>query len=180
MCTCDVTLLVGGAAGATTNCMANTNSTITFWVMDLNQQLTASVILTNAELDTTSEIILSKLYYILSSFRIYVLLLCVGSYDVQSIAVDSPAPNAVTLNASYLENSPAMGVVFVLLFTDDAGSVNFTKSLYLVLDNVESSGFIQHNVTQGEYSVVAFDVESNGRPWNSSAAPDRVIITGEG
>ena len=104
----------------------------------------------------------------------------VGSYDVQSIVVDSPAPNAVTLDASYLKNSPAMGVVFVLLFTDDAGSVNFTKSLYLVLDNVQSSGFIQHNVTRGEYSVVAFDVESNGRPWNSSAAQDRVITTGEG
>ena len=110
----------------------------------------------------------------------YISYWCVGSYDVQSIAVDSSAPNAVTLNASYLENSLAMGVVFVLLFTDDAGSVNFTKSLYLVLDNVESSGFIQHNVTRGEYSVVAFDVESNGRVWNSSAAQDRVIITGEG
>ena len=104
----------------------------------------------------------------------------VGSYDVQSIAVDSPAPNAVTLNASYLENSPAMGVVFVLLFTDDAGSVNFTKSLYLVLDKVESSGFIQHDVTRGEYRVVAFDVESNGRLTNSPAVRDRVIITGEG
>ena len=104
----------------------------------------------------------------------------VGSYDVQSIAVDSSAPNSVTLNASYLENSPAVGVVFVLLFTDDADSVNFTKSLYLVLDNVQSSVFIQHSVTRGEYSVVAFDVESNGRPWNSSAAQDRVIITGEG
>ena len=104
----------------------------------------------------------------------------VGSYDVQSIAVDSPAPNAVTLNASYLENSPAVGVVFVLLFTDDAGSVNFTKSLYLVLNNMESNGFIQHNVTRGEYSVVAFDVESNGRLWNSPAAQDRVIDTAEG
>ena len=104
----------------------------------------------------------------------------VGSYDVQSIAVDSPAPNAVTLNANYLENSPAVGVVFVLLFTDDVGSVNFTKSLYLVLDNVQSSRFIQHNVTRGEYSVVAFDVESNGRPWNSPATEDRVIVTGEG
>ena len=62
----------------------------------------------------------------------------------------------------------------MLLFTDDAGSFNFTKSLYLVLDNVQSSQFIQHNVTRGEYSVVAFDVESNGRPWNSSAAQDRV------
>ena len=105
----------------------------------------------------------------------------VGSYDVQSIAVDGPAPNAVTLNASYLENSPAVGVVFVLLFTDDAGSFNFTKSLYLVLDNVQSSGFIQHNVTRGEYSVLAFDVE---RRWKAleqpSCARETVTVGGEG
>ena len=94
--------------------------------------------------------------------------------------MDSPAPNAVTLSVSYLENSPAMGVVFVLLFTDDAGTVNFTKSLYLVLDKVQSSAFIKHDISQGEYSVVAFDVESNGRPWSSPAVQDRVIITGEG
>ena len=103
-----------------------------------------------------------------------------GSYDVQSIVVDSPAPNAVSLTASYLENSPAMGVVFALLFTDDAGSVNFTKSLYLVLDNVESSGFIHNNVTRGEYSVVAFDLEEDGRPWSSPAVQERVVVNGEG
>ena len=68
----------------------------------------------------------------------------------------------------------------MLLFTDDAGTVNFTKSLYVVLDKVESSGFIQLNVTRGEHSVVAFDVESNGRPWSSPAVQDRVIIAGEG
>ena len=103
-----------------------------------------------------------------------------GSYDVQSIAVDSPAPNAVTLNASYLENSPAMGVVFVLLFTDDAGSVNFTKSLYLVLDRVESSNFLQNNVTQGRYDVLAFDVEEDGRLWSSPAEQETVTVGGEG
>ena len=62
MCTCNVTLLVGGAAGTTTNCMANTNSTIIFRVMDLNQQFNALVTLNNARLSATSEIALSKLF----------------------------------------------------------------------------------------------------------------------
>ena len=99
---------------------------------------------------------------------------------MQSIAVDSPAPNAVTLNASYLENSPAMGVVFVLLLTDGAGSVNFTRSLYLVLDKAESSNFEQMNVSRGGYIVVAFDVESDGRPEDSPAVQAAVTISGEG
>ena len=95
--------------------------------------------------------------------------------------MDSPAPNAVTLNASYLENSPAMGVVFVLLFTDDAGSVNFTKSLYLVLDNVaDSSNILQSNVTQGRYNILAFDVEEDGRLWSSPAVQETVTVSGEG
>ena len=177
MCTCNVTLLVGGAAGTTTNCMANTNSTITFRVMDLNKQFTASIMLTTG-LNTTSGITLSKSIF-LSTY--YYSDWCVGSYDVQSIAVDSPAPNAVTLNASYLENSPAMGVAFVLLFTDDAGSVNFTKSLYLVLDNVaDSSSFIQNNVTQGRYDVLAFDVEEDGRLWSSPAVQETVTVSASG
>ena len=104
----------------------------------------------------------------------------VGSYDVQSIAVGSPAPNAVTLTASYLENSPAMGVVFVLLFADDGGSVNFTKSLYLVLDRAESSNFLQINFTQGYYDVVAFDVEEDRRLWSSPAVQETVTVGGEG
>ena len=174
-----MTLLVGGAAGTTTNCMANTNPTITFWVMDLNQQFNAIVTLTNAGLDSSSEITLSKSLTPMATF-FYPFVYVAGSYDVQSIAVDSPAPNAVTLNASYLENSPAMGVVFVLLFTDDAGSVNFTKSLYLVLDRVESSNFLQNNVTQGRYDVLAFDVEEDGRLWSSSAEQETVTVGGEG
>ena len=109
------------------------------------------------------------------------------SPQVRAIAIlklnevpDSPAPNAVTLNASYLENSPAMGVVFVLLFTDDAGSVNFTKSLYLVLDRAESSTFLQNNVTQGRYDVLAFDVEEDGRLWSSPAVQETVTVGSEG
>ena len=106
--------------------------------------------------------------------------LSAGTYDVQSIAVDSPAPNAVTLNASYLENSPAMGVVFVLLFTDNAGRVNFTKSLYLVLDRAESSNFLQNNFTRGSYDVMAFDVEEDGRLWSSPAVQETITVSGEG
>ena len=60
VCTCEVTLLVGGAAGTTTNCMANTNPTITFTLTDLNLILIVDVMLRNARLSTSSEITISK------------------------------------------------------------------------------------------------------------------------
>ena len=108
---------------------------------------------------------------------------CTGTYDVQSIGVDSPAPNTVTLSAAYIENSPAMGVVFALLFTDDTGSVNFTKSVYLVLNRIESEGLTQGNLSRGDYTVLAFDVEGNGRlevGQSFPAAEGRVSVSGEG
>ena len=97
--------------------------------------------------------------------------------------MDSPAPNTVTLSASYIENSPAMGVVFALLFTDDGGSVNFAKSVYLVLDRMESDQFMQGNISEGDYTVLAFDVEGNGRlevGQSSPAAVGSVVVSGQG
>ena len=60
VCTCEVTVLVGGAAGTTTNYMANTNPTITFIITDFNLILSVDVTLRNARLSTSSEITISK------------------------------------------------------------------------------------------------------------------------
>ena len=181
VCTCEVTLLVGGAAGTTTNCTANTDSTITFPVTDLffNQILSVNVTLRNGRIGTVSQIVISRLLSLPSQTDVK---RCTGTYDVQSIGVDSPAPNTVTLSAAYIENSPAMGVVFALLFTDDAGSVNFTKSVYLVLDR-ESDQFMQGSISGGDYTILAFDVEGNGRlevGQSFPAAVGSVVVSGQG
>ena len=63
VCTCEVTLLEGGAAGTTTNCMADTNS-ITFTITDLNLILSVDVMLRNARLSTSSEITISKYQFV--------------------------------------------------------------------------------------------------------------------
>jgi hypothetical protein len=39
-----------------------------------------------------------------------------GTHDVDAISVNA-ATNAVALSASFVENSPALGVLFVLFFT---------------------------------------------------------------
>ena len=97
--------------------------------------------------------------------------------------MDSPDPNTVTLSASYVEDSPAMGIMFALLFVDDDGGVNFTNSVYLVLDREESNQFTQGNISQGDYTVLAFDVEGNGRlelGQSSPAAVGNVTVSGQG
>ena len=106
-----------------------------------------------------------------------------GTHDVQSIGVSSAAPNTVSLSASFSEISAAEGVMFVLLFTEESGSVSFTDSVYLVLNRAQSNQFMQANITQGQYTVLAFDVEGNGKlePRQSSAAAEESIrVSGQG
>ena len=100
------------------------------------------------------------------------------------IGVGNTATNTAVLNTTYINNSPAVvGVVFALLFTDNPGSVVFTKSAYLVLDRVGSNNFTLGNISRGHYVVLAFEVGGNGRlrvGRTSPAAVGGVIVYGQG
>ena len=106
-----------------------------------------------------------------------------GTHDVQSIGVSSAAPNTVSLSASFSEISAAEGVMFVLLFTEESGSVSFTDSVYLVLERAQSNQFMQDDITQGQYTVLAFDVEGNGKlesRQSSAAVEESIRVSGQG
>ena len=99
----------------------------------------------------------------------------------------SSQPNAVDLSASHVENSPALGVLFVLVLTNGVGDMDtnhpMDQPIYLVLDRERSGQFMQDNITQGEYTVLAFDVESDGTlvlGVNSPAVVGSVVVHGEG
>ena len=95
----------------------------------------------------------------------------------------SSEPNAVHLSASYVENSPALGVLFVLVLTNGVGDMDTSQPIYLVLDRERTGQFMQENITQGDYTVLAFDVGSNGTlvyGINSPAAVGSVAVHGEG
>ena len=101
----------------------------------------------------------------------------------------SSQPNAVDLSASYVENSPALGVLFVLVLTNGVGDMDtnqpmdVNQPIYLVLDRESSDQFMQENITQGDYTVLAFDVESDGTlvlGIHSPAAVGSVVVHGEG
>ena len=99
----------------------------------------------------------------------------------------SSQPNAVDLSASFVENSPAVGVLFVLVLTNGVGDIDTNQQMdqpiYLVLDIESSDQFMQGSITQGDYTVLAFDVESDGTLMlgiNSPAAVGSVVVHGEG
>ena len=86
-----------------------------------------------------------------------------------------------------MENSPALGVLFVLVLTNGVGDMDtnqlMDQPIYLVLDRESSDQFVQDNITQGDYTVLAFDVESDGTlvlGINSPAAVGSVVVHGEG
>ena len=84
------------------------------------------------------------------------------------------------MSASYIEDSPATGIVFALLFVEDFVGVNFTNSVYLVLDREQSNQFMQDSISQGDYIVQGFDVEGNGRLERTPAAEVKIAVTGNG
>lgn len=111
--------------------------------------------------------------------------LCIiGSFDVQAITANSSAPNTMSLTATYVANSPATGVLFALLLSGST-SVDFGRSVYLALDRDLSSGlvlYVQDNLWGGPYTVVAYDIESDGTPGLGSIASAKnlnVTIAGE-
>ena len=99
------------------------------------------------------------------------------------IGVTNTEANIVTLQATYVENSPAVGVVFALLYNDRGGSVSFINSVYLVLDRVGPDSSVRGNLSQGHYAVVAFEVQRNGRLQIGRTLPASVasvIVYGKG
>ena len=89
-------------------------------------------------------------------------------------------PNVLTFSAGGDISGNPPEVALSLLLTDGAGGFNFTDSLYLVLDSSQSREFVQYDVTQGEYVVMAFDIERDGRPWSSPAVQESVVVIGDG
>jgi hypothetical protein len=104
-----------------------------------------------------------------------------GTHDVDAISVNA-ATNAVALSASFVENSPALGVLFILLFTSGIDGVDYFKSVFQVLDRTMAMGHMQ-NVSGGDYTVLAFDVEGDGRVKlgpSSPAAIESISVEGQG
>ena len=103
-----------------------------------------------------------------------------GTYDIDAIAVSSPQANTISLSASYVENSLALGVLFVLILANGVGG---NQPIYLVLGRERSNQIMQGSITRGSYTVLAFDVEGDGSLALGSSSPAAVgfvMVHGEG
>lgn len=107
-----------------------------------------------------------------------------GTYDVNGITVEnSSQPNTMELGASFVQDSPSQGVLFVLLWTEDGGGVDYSRSMFLAVRKSMADEHVRGNITRGHYTVLAFDIEEDGRVesgQNSPAAMKNVSIYGEG
>ena len=131
VCTCQVAL-----AGTTLNCTTS-GSTARFRVGQpfLNRFLTSTVTLRNGVLSSTSPPLnISEGHRLTCRCSLTGTgLTHAGTHDVDAIAVSTTSgPNAVQLSASYVGNSPARGALFMLLFNDEDGTVDYARSVYLV------------------------------------------------
>ena len=92
--------------------------------------------------------------------------------------------NALTITVSYLENTSARGILVVLLHILDGGGVDLSLSRYRVLERVQlRSEDDFSNITNGTYSVLVYDIESNGileLGETSPATSERIDIDGVG
>lgn len=99
------------------------------------------------------------------------------------IKATSSSPNVVTLNA-YLSSSEDIGLVFSLLPGSNTGGVNFSGSIYLVLSSTQFfHGFMQDNISQGNYTVLAYNMDRLGRLQLGESIPgaiSNVTVHGKG
>lgn len=178
VCMCEVVL----AGEAMTNCMVNGSiATFTIGYPFFNQFVIVEITLHSAALTSTSSVNISKsnMTNFTHSNTHYS-----GTHDVNHIVAVSEEPNSVNLSACLVEGSPALGVLFMLLVDSNVTeNVNYTGPVFLVLNRTMAGGFWQTNITQGHYTVLAFDVERNGEVklgTSSPAAVERVTVVGQG
>lgn len=70
--------------------------------------------------------------------------------------------NSVNYAVTFARNSPAMGVLLVMLYEGLAG-IDFNRSMYIVQDRENSASVNQiFNLPGGRYRVLVYDVESSG------------------
>lgn len=80
-----------------------------------------------------------------------------GTHDIQRVQIDDQ--NGL-ITFEYAGNSKARGAFCILLFLGDDGTVNFNRSVYVV---VQRNSTTRLQIARGARTVLAvFDVEYNG------------------
>ncbi len=162
------------------------NSTIIIFTsqdLSLNRQYNVTVNVQNSRLVTSSQIRISE-FKLLAISMIMLSSYLIGTHDIQQTTVDALPLNAINFRASYVENAAASGALVVFLYSNDDTDVALNRSMYFVLEHVQSISWnLLRNITNGTHRVLTYDVESNGEPELGEIYPATshiVDINGEG
>lgn len=101
----------------------------------------------------------------------------IATYDVQGIQVMLVSDNAVAVASHFIYMSQARGVLYAFIYIGDSETVDFERSVYIpVVKSVAENGTLFLNISRGNYSVFAYDIEFTGNLQNSSL-PAAIIGT---
>ena len=94
-----------------------------------------------------------------------------GTHDIQELQNKTSAMDVGSINllAVYSEHSCAAGALFILLFVNDNGTVDFTRSAYLALNRTTSLDYTPPY--SGQYQVFVYDIEQDGTLHNGVGYP---------
>ena len=67
----------------------------------------------------------------------------------------------VYLMSFFLQNSAVGGVLYVFIYIDEQGNVNFSKSIYYPVCREEAISGVDKIVPNGTYRLLSFDIEEN-------------------
>ena len=107
------------------------------------------------------------LYYILT-----------GTHDIRDVTVDNTSH---LLTTEYFEYSIATGALVIIIFINEDGSVNFSRSSYLSIDRNASLNYTLLIDAPGLCDVFVKDIEGDGRLHNGVGYPasrDQFTIAG--
>ena len=86
-----------------------------------------------------------------------------------------------TITTEYFEYSTAMGALYIFIFINDDGSIDFKKSIYLSLDRSSSHNYTLPDISPGQYQMFVYDIDSGGKLHDGlgySANRDQFTIAG--
>ena len=78
------------------------------------------------------------------------------------IATSVVGPNCVHLRSIFIHDTEGKGVLYVISHVMNR-RIDFTRSLYLPVGRKEAENGTKYVIPNGEYSILAYDIEYNGR-----------------
>ena len=86
------------------------------------------------------------------------IIIVTGTHDVMKATFDVTS-HAIT--TEYFEYSTAMGALYIFIFINEDGSIDFKNSIYIPLDRSSSHNYTLPDISPGQYQMSVYDIDSD-------------------